>query len=107
MLFVVRLAIFPPGLAQTHGSPVFAHPILAQPGFSRPMSPGRRTLVASFWTVSRRRLCGWPRGAATGPIPFGLAYDFFGGYTPAIAGLLVLPVLAAVAVSQARPPDNA
>jgi len=45
-------------------------------------------------------------GAAIGPIPFGLAYDFFGGYTPAIAGLLILPVLAAVAVTQARPPES-
>ncbi len=46
-------------------------------------------------------------GAAIGPIPFGLAYDVYGGYTPAIAGLLILPVLAALAVSQARPPDKA
>lgn len=43
-------------------------------------------------------------GAAIGPIPFGLAYDVFGGYTPAIAGLLVLPILAAIAVTQAKPP---
>jgi len=45
-------------------------------------------------------------GAAIGPIPFGLAYDFFGGYTPAIAGLLILPVMAAIAVTQARPPGT-
>ncbi|MEJ7838848.1 MAG: MFS transporter [Thermomicrobiales bacterium] len=43
-------------------------------------------------------------GAALGPIPFGLSYDVLGGYTPAIAGLLVLPVAAAIAVSRARPP---
>nr|MBA3276978.1 MFS transporter [Chloroflexia bacterium] len=43
-------------------------------------------------------------GAAIGPIPFGLAYDLSGGYTPAIAGLLILPVVAAIAVTQARPP---
>ena len=43
-------------------------------------------------------------GAAVGPIPFGLAYDLLGGYDPAIAALLVLPVAAAVAVLLARPP---
>jgi MFS family permease len=43
-------------------------------------------------------------GAALGPIPFGLAYDFLGGYDPAILGLLVLPIAATVAVLIARPP---
>ena len=43
-------------------------------------------------------------GAALGPLPFGLAYDFLGGYRPAILGLLILPVLATVAVLLARPP---
>lgn len=42
-------------------------------------------------------------GAAIGPIPFGLAYDLFDGYTPAIAGLLALPVLAAIAVWRFKP----
>jgi len=43
-------------------------------------------------------------GAAIGPIPFGLTFDLTGGYTPAIAGLLVLPVIAAIAVVRSRPP---
>jgi MFS family permease len=43
-------------------------------------------------------------GAALGPIPFGLAYDFLGGYNPAILGLLVLPVMAGVAVFLVRTP---
>jgi MFS family permease len=43
-------------------------------------------------------------GSALGPIPFGIAYDTLGGYTPAIAALLVLPVVATVAVWFARPP---
>lgn len=43
-------------------------------------------------------------GAAIGPLPFGLAYDFLGGYTPAIVALLVLPVLATIAVLLTRPP---
>ena len=37
-------------------------------------------------------------GAALGPLPFGFAYDLLGGYDPAIAALLVLPVEAAIAV---------
>ncbi len=43
-------------------------------------------------------------GSALGPLPFGIAYDTLGGYTPAIAALLALPVLAAVAVWFAKPP---
>jgi MFS family permease len=43
-------------------------------------------------------------GAAIGPIPFGLAYDALGGYNAAIAGLLVLPIAAAVAVARVGPP---
>ncbi|MDP9370461.1 MAG: MFS transporter [Chloroflexota bacterium] len=43
-------------------------------------------------------------GAAIGPIPFGLAYDLLGGYNPAIAGLLILPVVATFAVLRSRPP---
>ncbi len=45
-------------------------------------------------------------GAAIGPIPVGLSYDLLGGYTAAIAGLLCLPVIAAVAVLRARPPGE-
>ncbi len=37
-------------------------------------------------------------GAALGPLPFGFAYDLLGGYSPAIAALLVLPAVATVAV---------
>lgn len=43
-------------------------------------------------------------GAAIGPIPFGLSYDFLGGYNTAIAALLVLPTAAAIAVIRAKPP---
>ena len=43
-------------------------------------------------------------GSALGPVPFGLAYDLLGGYDPAIAALLVLPVAAAVVVLLATPP---
>lgn len=39
-------------------------------------------------------------GDSLGPIPLGLSYDYPGGYTPANAGLLTLPVLAPTAVSQ-------
>jgi len=45
-------------------------------------------------------------GAAVGPIPFGLAYDLLGGYDPAIAALLVLPVAATVAVLVTKPPAS-
>lgn len=44
-------------------------------------------------------------GAAVGPVIFGLAYDYLGGYNPAILGLLVLPIVAAIAVLSTRPPD--
>jgi MFS family permease len=37
-------------------------------------------------------------GSALGPLPFGFAYDAFGAYMPAVAALLVLPVVAAIAV---------
>jgi cyanate permease len=43
-------------------------------------------------------------GAALGPIPFGLAYDALGGYSAAIAGLLILPIAATIAVLLPRPP---
>jgi MFS family permease len=45
-------------------------------------------------------------GAAIGPVSLGLAYDFLGGYDAAIAGLLLLPVIAAAAVVRARPPQK-
>ena len=43
-------------------------------------------------------------GAAIGPIPLGIAYDYLGGYNVAIAGMLVLPVAATMAVLRAKPP---
>jgi MFS family permease len=43
-------------------------------------------------------------GAAIGPLPFGLAYDLLGGYDPAIAALLALPVVAAAVVLVTKPP---
>lgn len=43
-------------------------------------------------------------GSALGPLPFGIAYDTLGGYSPAIAALLMLPALAAIAVWFAKPP---
>lgn len=45
-------------------------------------------------------------GAAIGPIPFGLSYDLLGSYTAAIAGLLCLPLVAALAVLRAHPPGD-
>lgn len=45
-------------------------------------------------------------GAALGPLPLGLAYDYLGGYDAAIAGMLVLPVVAAIAVLRATPPET-
>ena len=43
-------------------------------------------------------------GSALGPLPFGIVYDTFGGYTPAIASLLVLPVIAGILVWFSKPP---
>jgi MFS family permease len=82
-----------------------------------------RGVAGGFWTVAAD--VAWPAyfgrkhlgsirgfgfatgvaGAAIGPIPFGLAYDLLDGYRPAIAGLLVLPVVAMLAVVRARPPE--
>ncbi len=67
--------------------------------------PGRRTLAAAAWaafaaSVSRS---GW--SAALGPLPLGLAYDYLGGYDAAIAGMLVLPVIAAIAIPRAASPS--
>lgn len=46
-------------------------------------------------------------GAALGPVILSLGYDLGGSYTPAIVGLLVLPVAAAVAVLGVHPPVGA
>ena len=42
-------------------------------------------------------------GAALGPIPFGLSYDYLGSYNTAIGALLILPTVAALAVIRALP----
>ena len=46
-------------------------------------------------------------GAAVGPLPFGIAYDVFGGYHEAVLGLSLLPLIFGVAVFFARPPTRA
>ncbi len=46
-------------------------------------------------------------GSAIGPIPFGIAADVFGGYPPAIVGLMVVPLVMGVLMFFARPPDLA
>lgn len=43
-------------------------------------------------------------GAALGPVILSLGYDLSGSYTPAIVGLLVLPIAATLAVVGVRPP---
>ncbi len=43
-------------------------------------------------------------GAALGPVILGIGYDLAGSYTPVIAGLLILPVAAAIAVIGVQPP---
>ena len=43
-------------------------------------------------------------GSALGPLPFGLAYDYFNGYTEIMLILIILPVLALGAAYFARPP---
>jgi MFS family permease len=43
-------------------------------------------------------------GSAIGPLPFGIAADVFGGYPPAIIGLMVLPLTMALLMFAIRPP---
>ncbi|CAN5625438.1 MFS transporter [soil metagenome] len=43
-------------------------------------------------------------GAAIGPLPLGIAYDYFGTYSGAIAAMLILPVFGFFAVLHAKPP---
>ena len=43
-------------------------------------------------------------GSAIGPLPFGFAVSLFGGYSPAILGLMVLPLIVAVWIVLAPPP---
>lgn len=44
-------------------------------------------------------------GSALGPLPFGLAYDYFNGYTEIMLIVLLLPVLALGASYLATPPN--
>lgn len=43
-------------------------------------------------------------GSAIGPLPFGIAADYFGGYVPAIIGLMFLPLSIGIFVFATRPP---
>jgi MFS family permease len=43
-------------------------------------------------------------GSAIGPLPFGIAADYFGGYVPAIVALMFLPLTVAILVFATRPP---
>ena len=43
-------------------------------------------------------------GSALGPLPFGLAYDYFNGYTEIMLIVLILPILALGAAYLAKPP---
>lgn len=43
-------------------------------------------------------------GSAFGPLPFGIAYDWFGGYTEIILIMMLFPLLAAIAAFIARKP---
>lgn len=44
-------------------------------------------------------------GSAIGPLPFGVAADYLGGYTPAIVALIFVPLAVAVLVFVTRPPQ--
>jgi MFS family permease len=43
-------------------------------------------------------------GSALGPLPFGIAYDYFGGYNEIMIGILILPLLAIFASFFSPPP---
>lgn len=43
-------------------------------------------------------------GSALGPLPFGLAYDFFGGYEEILLMTIILPVLGMIAALLAKKP---
>ncbi|YCA13480.1 MFS transporter [Bacillus sp. AK128] len=43
-------------------------------------------------------------GSAFGPLPFGIAYDFFGGYEEILLIMMIFPALAAVAAFLAKKP---
>lgn len=43
-------------------------------------------------------------GSALGPLPFGIAFDYFGGYREIILLMLLAPMIGSVAALLARPP---
>ena len=43
-------------------------------------------------------------GSALGPLPFGYAYDIFGGYTEALTISMIFPILGMIAAFLAKPP---
>jgi cyanate permease len=45
--------------------------------------------------------------SALGPLPFGLGYDTFGGYTEVLLLMTALPLLGAVVVLFVRRPEKA
>ena len=45
-------------------------------------------------------------GASLGPLPFGLAYDFFQGYQEIILAMMLLPVLGSIAALLSPPPHE-
>ena len=45
-------------------------------------------------------------GSALGPLPFGMAYDFFGGYEEVLWGIMLFPALGIAAALLAKPPEK-
>jgi MFS family permease len=45
-------------------------------------------------------------GSALGPLPYGYAYDIFGGYTEALTVSMVFPILGMIAAFLAKPPTK-
>jgi MFS family permease len=45
-------------------------------------------------------------GSALGPLPYGYAYDIFGGYTEALTFSMIFPILGMIAAYLAKPPTK-
>ncbi|WP_337957770.1 MFS transporter [Guptibacillus spartinae] len=45
-------------------------------------------------------------GSAFGPLPFGIAFDFFGGYTEILLMILIFPILGSIAAFLSPPPQK-
>ena len=43
-------------------------------------------------------------GSALGPLPYGYAYDIFGGYTEVLTVSIIFPILGIIAAFLAKPP---